>query len=238
MYTYTSPLTEQIHAYLNLYYVPRIQTYICAFTLIHIQTLCACRQPWVGVRACLSGLGVICHVCLGCLSFLPTSYIASVLCTCISMYMLYMSCGQFNSNRAQRGSACFAHESLHSTYMYLKLSVYMYITNVHIKFVPRARVYYLHIQGLYQLCLWWYTCQFPSVWLLTPPKTCEIHYKLVIIIHTCSRVMHTYINTLHVLVRNCTCIYTKWLNAYEILTEIAWDPPQEQVCSLVSLVAL
>ena len=35
--------------------------------------------------SCLSGLGVICLVCLGCLSFLPTSYIASVLCTCISM---------------------------------------------------------------------------------------------------------------------------------------------------------
>ena len=33
--------------------------------------------------SCLSGLGVICLVCL---SFLTTSYIASVLCTCISMY--------------------------------------------------------------------------------------------------------------------------------------------------------
>ena len=35
--------------------------------------------------SCLSGLGVICLVCLGCLSFFPTSYIASVLWTCISM---------------------------------------------------------------------------------------------------------------------------------------------------------
>ena len=37
--------------------------------------------------SCLSGLGVICLVCLGCLSFLPTSFIASVLCTCISTYI-------------------------------------------------------------------------------------------------------------------------------------------------------
>ena len=36
-----------------------------------------------------SGLGIICLVCLGCLSFIPTSFIASVLCTCISMY-IYM----------------------------------------------------------------------------------------------------------------------------------------------------
>ena len=34
--------------------------------------------------SCLSGLGVICLVCLGCLSFLPTSNIAGVLCTCSS----------------------------------------------------------------------------------------------------------------------------------------------------------
>ena len=40
-----------------------------------------------GYMSCLSGLGVICLVCLGCLSFLPTSYKASVLCTCISMYV-------------------------------------------------------------------------------------------------------------------------------------------------------
>ena len=36
--------------------------------------------------SCLSGLCALCHVCLGCLSLLPTSNIASVLWTCISMY--------------------------------------------------------------------------------------------------------------------------------------------------------
>ena len=40
--------------------------------------------------SCWSGLGVICLVCVGCLSFLSTSYIASVLCTCISMHQFIM----------------------------------------------------------------------------------------------------------------------------------------------------
>ena len=38
----------------------------------------------------LSGLGVIYLVCLGYLSFLPTSHIASVLCTCISIVSCYI----------------------------------------------------------------------------------------------------------------------------------------------------
>ena len=42
--------------------------------------------------SCLCGLGVIRLVCLGCLSFLPTSNIASVLCTCISMYFSFRLC--------------------------------------------------------------------------------------------------------------------------------------------------
>ena len=36
---------------------------------------------------------IMCIVCLGYLSFLPTSAIASVLCTCISMYM-YICVGE------------------------------------------------------------------------------------------------------------------------------------------------
>ena len=48
--------------------------------------------------SCLSGLCTVCLVsglgvvCLGCLSFLPTSYIASVLYTCISMYIHVNTC--------------------------------------------------------------------------------------------------------------------------------------------------
>ena len=43
--------------------------------------------------SCLSGLD---DICLGCLSFFPTSHIASVLCTCISIYM-YIPCTLYMS---------------------------------------------------------------------------------------------------------------------------------------------
>ena len=57
---------------------------VCPVCLVCV--LCVLFVWSVYCVSCLSGLGVICLVCLGCLSILPTSYTASVLCTCISMY--------------------------------------------------------------------------------------------------------------------------------------------------------
>ena len=65
-------------------------TYVCC--MLYLCELVCPIFVWLvksmSCMSCLSGLGVIhvCLVCLGCLSFLlPTSFIASVLCTCISM---------------------------------------------------------------------------------------------------------------------------------------------------------
>ena len=51
--------------------------FICPILGCMVGEICVWSMCYV---SCLSGLG--CPVCLGYLSFLPTSYIANVLCTC------------------------------------------------------------------------------------------------------------------------------------------------------------
>ena len=51
---------------------------------------------------------IMCIVCLGYLSFLPTSAIASVLCTCISMYMFNLFSSTSAAQIRSQVSAAFS----------------------------------------------------------------------------------------------------------------------------------
>ena len=64
---------------------------------------------------------IMCIVCLGYLSFFPTSAIASVLCTCISMYNVCMEVPI--NNRHEVFIQCYiVNHSDHTWYMYMSFA--------------------------------------------------------------------------------------------------------------------